>query len=299
MGGPGRLVIRPPQGRGGELGWIRAELLKQLQAIEGKLSRYLDNSVISLINQRAGSGTYTPIDDEVAGLLQLCHQLWLESDGAFDATAGILRKAWRFGEDPRAMPEKLPQLMPLVDWQGVDIGDAGVHLQRAGMELDLGGIGKEYAVDVGVRWLLSEGIEHCVLELAGDVRACGYRAEGQPWQVGIRDPQAADDSIASVVLLDAAMATSGTTQRRLHYAGRSYSHLLDARSGWPVEGVASVSVISEDCITAGAVATLACLRPAETADRWLASTDLPWLRVTSDGVRSGPLAESSIEVDRA
>lgn len=299
MGGPGRLVIRPPHGRGRELDRIHAGLLRQLQIIEGKLSRYLDNSVIGLINQRAGSGTYTPIDDEVAGLLQLCHQLWLESDGAFDATAGVLRKAWRFGKDACAMPQRLPQLMPLVDWRGVDICDAGVRLERTGMELDLGGIGKEYAVDVGIQWLMSDGIEHCVLELAGDVRARGYRADGQPWQVGIRDPQAAGGSLASVVLLDAALATSGTTQRRLDYAGRSYSHLLDARSGWPVEGVASVSVISEDCITAGAVATLACLRPAETAERWLASTDLPWLRVTSDGVRSGPLAESSGEVDRA
>ena len=299
MGGPARLVFHHPTTSSTRIEELCRGLQQELQALEQKLSRYRPDSVISQINQRAGTGLLTPIDAEVAALLRLCDQLWRESDGAFDATAGVLRTAWSFGDRPEAAPEKLPQLLPLVNWQGVDINETGVCLSCRGMELDLGGVGKEYAVDKGVDWLLGQKLSNFVLELAGDVRAVGGRPDGQPWQVGIRDPGDPENALITVSLSNAALATSGTTARTLVYQGRQLSHLLDARTGWPVDHVASVSAISSTCITAGAVATLACVQPPDAAEEWLRASGLPWLRVASDGTLSGPLARSSAEVGGA
>ena len=161
------------------------------------------------------------------------------------------------------------------------------------MELDFGGIVKEYAVDCVAKRLRDGGVVSGMVDLAGDIAVIGDQADGSPWQISIRDPFN-EGSICTVNLTDAAIATSGSYERRIAYQGEDYSHLLDPETGWPVRGHASVTVIDAHCLTAGAVATTACLLAEEKAARWLADAQLPWLMVDRKTEISGSISSDSV-----
>jgi thiamine biosynthesis lipoprotein len=201
-----------------------------------------------------------------------------------------LRKAWRF--DAAKTPVDLSQLETLqkkVGWDKVERTSEGVYLPVKGMEIDLGGLVKEYAADCAVRLLRDEGVTSGLIELAGDVATIGCQPSGKPWRVAIRAPQGSDP-LGGIALSNAAAATSGNYARTLRFEGRTYGHLLNPLTGWPVEGPTSVTVIGENCLSAGAVSTIACLQSPETAMVWLSEAGLPWLMIDHNAGYSGPLA---------
>ena len=157
------------------------------------------------------------------------------------------------------------------------------------MEIDLGGLAKEYAADCAVRLLRDHGVTSALIELAGDVATIGSQPSGRPWRVGIRAPQGGDP-VGGIALSNAAAATSGNYARTLQFEGRTYGHLLNPLTGWPVEGPTSVTVIGENCLSAGAVTTIACLQSPKAAMAWLSEAGLPWLMIGQDAGYSGPLA---------
>ena len=157
--------------------------------------------------------------------------------------------------------------------------------------VDLGGIAKEYAVDRTVALLRNAGITSGLVELAGDVAVIGSQGDETPWSVAIRDPRGSG-SLCSVSLVDAALATSGNYARTLAYGGKEYGHLLDPRSGWPVPGPDSVSVIDAHCLSAGAVASVACLKHQDEATDWLRASRLPWLLCNAGTPPVGPIADA-------
>ena len=290
MGGPATLVITPPGGRSATAASLASKVQSHLETLERRYSRYLTDSLVSTINRRAGTGDFTHLDPESEALLEIADQLWQSSGGLFDITSGVLRKAWRF--DAANTPVDLSQLEALkkkVGWDQVKRTDEGVYLPVKGMEIDLGGLAKEYAADCAVRLLRDHGVTSALIELAGDVATIGSQPSGMPWRVGIRAPHGGDP-IGGIALSNAAAATSGNYARTLRFQGRTYGHLLNPLTGWPVEGPTSVTVIGENCLSAGAVTTIACLQSPKAAMAWLSEAGLPWLMIDQDANYSGPLA---------
>ena len=266
-----------------------AAAMTEVLRIERKYSRYRDDSLITAINRAAG-GDALRIDGETASLLRYADRCFVLSEGRFDITSGVLRRAWDFRATPPRLPsdDEVAAARALVGWRRVHWSSHDIRLPACGMELDFGGIGKEYAADRAATVLRDAGIAHGLVNLGGDVRAFGGRDDGVPWRIGIRHPRR-DGPIATVELHDGAVATSGDYERHFELDGRRYCHLLDARTGWPVAHWQSVSVVAPLAILAGSYATTAMLAAAEAEDL-LARHALCALLVAADGSvrRCGP-----------
>ena len=289
MGGPARLVLNSKHGQQLDLENIAKQVRTLLEALEARYSRYRAESIVSVINQRAGSGIFTELDPETQALLGLAGRLWAESGGLFDITSGPLRQAWDFRAGGGADPAQIELTLPLVGWDQIEWRGSSIHLSTPGVEIDLGGLAKEYAVDSAISLMRNLKVTSAMIELAGDVATIG-ESNNTPWRVGIQDPEGTG-SLCAVQLSNAAIATSGNYARRIDFEGNQYGHLLNPKTGWPVEGPTSVSVLDSHCLTAGAVATVACLHSEKDARAWLEHAALPWLMVSSTGKRSGPIAD--------
>lgn len=254
MGGGG--MLRFVDDRGPERAEaIAAKAVAEAERIERKYSRYLEDSVVSRINRNAGR-TPVAVDEETIRLVGHALRLAERTGGAFDPTVGVLRRVWDFRGGKAPSPEAIEALLPLVDWRQVSVRNGTLFLRREGMELDLGGIGKEYAVDRVAGRLREEGVESAVVNLAGDVRTLGARGDGRPWRIGIMDPRRKETCRFSVRLMgDGGVASSGDYERYFIEDGVRQHHILDARTGWPVRGVAAVTVVAPDTFRAGLAAT--------------------------------------------
>ncbi len=268
-----------------KLGQLRKAALAavaEVKRIETKYSRYLPNSIVSRVNAAAGSGQAVGVDEETAGLIDFAASLFTFSDGLFDITSGVLRRAWNFKSGQPPTEQSLQALLPLIGWASVDWTDRKVYLPRAGMELDFGGFGKEYAADRAASTLLAAGARHGWVNLGGDIRVLGPRTDGQGWRFGIQHPRQAKATIASVELAHGALATSGDYERYLVHQGRRYSHILNPLTGWPVDTWQSVSATAPACTAAGALTTIAMLKGAD-APGFLAAQQAGYLAVDADG----------------
>ncbi len=257
--------------------------IADVRRIEAKYSRYRDDSVTTRIN-RGAAGAAVEIDAETFALLGYadhCHRL---SGGRFDITSGVLRGTWDFRGSPPRLPEQreIEAATALIDWPGVEWDRRSVRLPRHGMEIDFGGIGKEYAADRMATICYEGGAIHALANLGGDVRAAGPQHDGTPWRVGIAHPRRAGAVIATVELESGAVATSGDYQRFFDLEGRRYCHIIDARSGWPVSFWQSISVVAPLCVLAGSCATIAMLFESEAED-FLSREGVAYLAVDSRG----------------
>lgn len=256
----GRAVVRfvDRRGRAAAEALARAVESEALR-VEVKFSRFREASVVSEINRNAGR-TPVAVDEETDFLIGAALDLFRESGGRFDPTVGALRRAWDFRSRRVPSPEEVAALLPLVSGASVSRRDGTVFLRRAGMEIDLGGVGKEYAVDRAADVLREAGVSSAIVEFAGDVRTVGSRGDGRPWRVGVAHPRRAG-TVAFVLNLkgDAGVATSGDYERGFVQGGVRYHHVLDARTGWPARGVASATAIAKTAFEAGRFTTLAML----------------------------------------
>jgi FAD:protein FMN transferase len=262
--------------------------IADVRRIEAKYSRYRDDSVTARINRAAG-GAAVAIDAETYALLGYadhCHRL---SAGRFDITSGVLRHAWDFRRSPPRLPDQdeIAAAIALIDWPKVEWSRQSVRLPRRGMEIDFGGIGKEYAADRMATICHDGGAHHALANLGGDVRAAGPQQDGSSWRVGISHPRQADAVMATVEIDGGAVATSGDYQRFFDIGGRRYCHIIDARLGLPVTAWQSVSVIAPLCVLAGSCATIAMLFEGE-AEAFLAGEGVAYLAIDSAGVLHRP-----------
>ena len=171
-----------------------------MQRLEYKYSRYTENSLTSQINRAAGTGQPVSLDSETAGLLYYAHTLWRESDGLFDLTSGVLRRAWDFRSGRCPAQHEIDALLPLVGWELVQRDEDSVYLPERGMELDFGGCVKEYAADSAAVQLRRSGVVAALVDLAGDMAAVGIPAGMSGWPVGIRHPVEKERAVARVLL---------------------------------------------------------------------------------------------------
>jgi thiamine biosynthesis lipoprotein len=231
--------------------------------IEQLLSRYRDDNLIHRINQAEGRPVV--VDDETAGLLDFADRCYALSEGRFDVTSGVLRRLWRFdGSDRVPARRAVKALLPLIGWDKVAWRRPELTLP-AGMEIDLGGLGKEYAVDRAAQLLSLRTRAAVLVNFGGDLRALGARRDGRPWRVAVEAPAIGASAGPAAAALDlelaqGALATSGDSRRFLLKAGIRYPHILNPRTGWPVmDAPRSVTVLADACTEAGLLATLAML----------------------------------------
>jgi FAD:protein FMN transferase len=256
--------------------------IDEARRIEHKYSRYRPDSLLSRINQAAGSGTAIEVDDETAWLLDFAAQLHTQSDGLFDITSGSLRRAWDFKARRKPAPDELAAVLPCVGWQHVQWRDRRIALPVAGMEIDFGGFGKEYAADRVATLLAQAGVDSGLVNFGGDLRVLGPQPDGTPWSLGITHPRQAGAVVASIELTHGALATSGDYERFFELEGRRYCHILDPHTGWPVNRWQSVSVVAPVCLAAGALTTIAMLKE-DHAHEFLRQQGAGFLTVDRDG----------------
>ena len=250
--------------------------------IEHKFSRYQANNTFSDIHSKPDR--LQTLDDETTQLMIFANHAYQASQGLFDITSGILRKAWNFnGSDNLPQQSVVDELLTKVGWTklGWDQTNPTQLQLSSGMELDFGGIGKEYAVDrmlVICRQILSKTSAAILINCGGDLTCSGKRLNGESWKVGIESINDQTKAKYIVALSSGALATSGDTRRFLMKDGIRYSHVLNPITGWAMTNAPrSVTVAAPTCINAGIISTLALLQGSD-AESFLASLDMPyWL----------------------
>jgi thiamine biosynthesis lipoprotein len=261
-----------------------------VRRLDERYSSYRSDSFLSEINRVAADGGRISVDEETARLLDYADACHRASDGLFDVTAGILRHAWQPGSAELPEPARLRDLLARVGWRRLAWRPPVLEFRVAGMEIDLGGVVKEYAADRAATLCAGAGIRHGFVNLGGDVRVIGPRADGSPWRIGIRDPRREGALVATVELRRGALASSGDYERCIVVAGVRYGHILNPKTGWPVRRMAAVSVLGDLCVVAGSASTIGMLKE-EAGPAWLASVGLPHYWMDVDGRSGGPLAQ--------
>jgi thiamine biosynthesis lipoprotein len=243
--------------------------------IERKFGCYYCDSIVRRINERAG--TAMEVDDECADLLDLATTLNRLSEGRFDITSGVLRKAWTSeGDTQEPMQARIDALLPFVGWDQVEWRRPVLRMQP-GMQIELGVIAKEYAVDAAtqVAEAIAPGLS-CLVNCGGDVSVRNARRDGRPWHVRIERSDRNSTAAQLVCLSQGGLATSGDSRRFVFRDGHRYSHILDARTGWPVRNAPRfITVAADTCTQAGTLTTLAMLQ-GEGAERLLKSSGMQY-----------------------
>lgn len=256
----------------------------EARRIEAKYSRYLGGNIVDRIN--SANGALVEVDGETANLLDFAATLHKLSDGRFDITSGVLREVWRFdGSDRVPRAEQVSRVLQRVGWNKA-IWRRPMLTLAPGMQIDFGGIGKEYAVDRAAALAAAQSEAPCLINFGGDIAAVGMVSDNAPWRVGIeslgsgillrsnasipgRVSAGAGEPFKRIQLQRGGLATSGDARRFLLKNGIRYSHLLNPLTGWPVMNAPqSVTVAADTCTQAGMLSTFAMLMGAD-AERFL------------------------------
>jgi len=255
--------------------------INEVLRIEKKYSRYSDHSTISVINRQAGKEAFECVDETWA-LFEFASELYEKSDGLFDITSGVLRRAWNFSKPELPSIDHLNSLIELIGWHQVELKSKQIFLPLEGMEIDIGGFGKEYAADCAARQLSQAGVEHGYVNLAGDMRFLGPKPNGEPWSIGIQDPRTRENIIATLPMSLGGLATSGDYERYFELLGQRYCHVLNPHTGFPVTYWRTISVNAPMAVLAGCVTTIAMLKE-ENALSFLESAGFDFLAIDHQG----------------
>lgn len=241
--------------------------------IEDKFSRYRKDNAVYVINQARGLSV--EVDEETAGLLDFASLCFELSAGRFDITSGALRQVWHF-DGSTSLPsfDAVQACLHHVGWHKV-LWQRPWFTLPVGMEIDLGGIGKEYAVDrafLAVQQLYPDAA--LLINFGGDLRAGRAPSGADTWHVALENPQGGSYPSKRIAIHNAALATSGDTHRYVEHEGKRYGHIIDPKTGWPVEHAPrSITVAAPTCLQAGMLSTFAMLHGAG-AERFLENQQL-------------------------
>lgn len=236
-------------------------IYKEAKRIELKFSRYVENNVVYQINH--ANGKKIKIDSEVYKLLNFADNLFKASNGLYDLTSGVLRKIWKFdGSNKIPNENEVSLALKKIGWNNIKFDKNYLQIPKD-WEIDFGGIGKEYAVDVCVELAKVKNSPPLLVNFGGDIAVTGKKSNNQPWIVNI------EDSEKKLFLFKGAVATSGDKNKYIMYKGKKLPHILNPKTARPVEGSPrSVTVIADTCSAAGALSTIAILQ-GQNAERFL------------------------------
>lgn len=231
----------------------------EIRRIEAMISSWNADSETSRINTQAGIQA-VPVSAELFSLIERSIQISKLTQGAFDITAVVMNKLWKFDGSMKAFPseDEISDLSSLIDYNNIilDKKKQTVFLKKKGMKIGFGSIGKGYAAQSAAQILKANGIKSGVINAAGDLYAWGKSLDNTPWQVGIIDPKEKEKMYAWVDIEDMAIVTSGDYEKTIEINGKQYSHIIDPRTAYPVSnGVRSVTIISNNAEFADALAT--------------------------------------------
>lgn len=262
-------------------------VIDDVYQLERRYSRYREDSFLSQINRVAAGGGSIQVDEQTAGLLDYAQTCYDLSDGLFDVSAGLLRQVWRFDRAELPVSEAVESLLLRIGWSKIGWRSPWLSFDVPGMELDFGGIVKEYAADRAVQICRGAGIVSGVVNLGGDLNVIGPRPDGRCWNVGLGATN------ASIGLNAGAVASSGDYERCFEVDGVRYSHILNPRTGYPVRYLSAVSVVADLCVVAGSASTIAMLKEHD-GPQWLAEMGLPHLWVDTQGNQGGSLMQEEL-----
>ena len=230
----------------------------EIRRIDGLMNAYSDDSEISRINRAAGKSAVQVSADTLKVINEALRFARL-TDGAMDITVAPLVKLWGFGDDESRIPsdDELQGKLSLVDYRQVfvDEDSSTVKLGWPGMQIDVSGIAKGYAVDKAIQVLRDAGIKRALVNAGGDIYALGSPADKRGWRVGIRHPRQDSDLLGILELEDKAVATSGDYENFFQVDGKRYCHIINSTTGRPVEGIASATIVAGTTAEADALAT--------------------------------------------
>ena len=259
MGCPCEIQYRctePPQAES-----FKTAALEWVNHFEHTYTRFKDDSLVSKINQAAGKD-WVAIDAEAEALFDLCDQFHFITQGLFDPTALPLLKLWDYkAKNPRIPSQaEIDEAKDLVGWNLVEREPGKIRLCKSGMGIDLGGIGKEYAVDRVSLIARDFGITDILINFGGDIAALGKPPKYSHWHIGIEDPGKPGTCWGSLALTDLCVASSGDYRRYFEIDGKRFGHMVDHRKGYPIANkVRHTSIVARTCTEAGILATAACL----------------------------------------
>ena len=232
----------------------------ELAGIESRMSMYLPDSEVARLNENAGRG-YVPLSEDTYGLLSRCAAFGEASGGAFDVTIAPLTAEWGVTSGHPQVPSdaRIDELRTLVGYRDIllDPADRSAMLRREGQAVDVGGVAKGYACDAARRVAREYGVDSGYISIGGNIMAMGAKPDGEPLKFGVRDPRGGgNDYIAVVTLSDTTMATSGDYERYFERDGVRYHHILDPKTGFPVEtDAAGATVVARRSIDAEGYST--------------------------------------------
>jgi FAD:protein FMN transferase len=235
------------------------EAEEEIRRIEKLLTTFDESSQTNLINRNAGIKP-VKVDKEIFDLIQRSKTISDITQGAFDITYGSIdKKLWNFDKSMTSLPdsETAKQLVRLINYKNVLLHEKNgtVFLKEKGMRIGFGGIGKGYAAERAKHLLMRKGIKNGIVNAAGDLSAWGFQLNGKPWTIGIADPSAIQHAFSYLDITNTSIATSGNYEKFVMINGKKYSHTIDPKTGLPVTGIRSVTIISPNAEIADAMAT--------------------------------------------
>jgi FAD:protein FMN transferase len=236
-----------------------AEAIEEISRIEKLLTTFNDSSQTNLINRNAGVSP-VKVDREVSDIIQRSQRISDLTQGAFDITYGSIdKRLWNFDKDMTELPDEVTakKLVRLINYRNVILNEkkCTVYLKEKGMRIGFGGIGKGYAAERAKYILQQHNVKSGIVNAAGDLVAWGHQPNGKPWTIGIADPNAARHPFSYLSITDMAVATSGNYEKFVMIDGKKYSHTIDPKTGLPVTGIKSVTIICPNAEIADAMAT--------------------------------------------
>jgi len=229
----------------------------EIRRIDGLMNVYSQDSEISRINASAGKSAVAVSGDTLKVIKQSLRFAYL-TDGALDITVAPLMELWGFSGESNRVPsdDELKEILPLVDYKKVLVDEKhSTVMLPEGMRIDVSGIAKGYAVDMAIQMLKDAGIRNALVNAGGDIYALGSRSREKSWRIGIRHPRDNADLLGVLELKDKAVATSGDYENFFEVDGKRYCHIINTRTGRPVEGIMSVTIVANSTAEADTLAT--------------------------------------------
>jgi thiamine biosynthesis lipoprotein len=235
------------------------DAVQEIKRIERLLTTFDEKSQTNQINALAGISP-VEVDKDVFDLIYRAQKISRLTQGAFDLSYGSLdKRLWNFDQEMKELPDPMDMAnsIRLINFQAIELDSEKqtVFLQNKGMRIGFGGIGKGYAADRAKHLLIRNGFRHGVVNASGDMSAWGLNEKNLPWQVAIVDPDNAQKTIARFDLKDSAVATSGNYEKFVMIGGKKYSHTINPKTGYPIQGIKSVSVFAPVAELADALTT--------------------------------------------
>jgi thiamine biosynthesis lipoprotein len=233
--------------------------IAEIQRIERLLTTFSDDSETNRVNQNAGIAPVA-VSRETFNLVERSLRISAVTQGAFDISYGSIdKRLWNFDQNMTALPDKeaARKMVSLINYRNVEMDKdkCTIYLANKGMRIGFGGIGKGYAAERAKQVMKEMGVKSGVVNASGDLCAWGYQPDGKPWTIGIVNPNASHQIFSYLSVTDLAVATSGNYEKYVMIDGKRYSHTIDPRTGLPVSGIKSVTIITTNAEIADAMAT--------------------------------------------